>query len=73
MPSSKAMSLDTYEGRLMNHSGDKPLTAALEIINNEGITSLPVLDYQRNVVGNISHVDVRVSLRLCTKDTAYIN
>jgi hypothetical protein len=32
---------------------------------NEGVTSLPVLDNQRNVVGNISHVDVRV--RLWTK------
>src|ERR1700760_2728433 len=41
-------------------SGDKPLTAALEIIYNEGITSLPVLDNHQNVVGNISYVDVRV-------------
>jgi len=45
---------------LTNHSGDKPLTDALEIMYNEGITSLPVLDNQRNVIGNISHVDVRV-------------
>ena len=29
-------------------------------MNNEGITSLPVLDNQNNVIGNISHVDVRV-------------
>jgi CBS domain-containing protein len=31
------------------------------IMHNEGITSLPVLDNQKNVVGNISHVDVKVS------------
>ena len=42
-------------------SGDKPLTDALELMNNEGVTSLPVLDAQNNVIGNISHVDVRVS------------
>lgn len=42
-------------------SGDKPLTDALELMNNEGITSLPVVDHQQNVIGNISHVDVRVS------------
>lgn len=30
-------------------------------MHNEGVTSLPVLDAQNNVVGNISHVDVRVS------------
>lgn len=45
----------------MFFSGDKPLTDALELMNNEGITSLPVLDNQNNVIGNISHVDVRVS------------
>lgn len=43
------------------NSGDRPLTDALELMNNEGITSLPVLDAQNNVIGNISHVDVRVS------------
>jgi len=43
-------------------SGDKPLTDALELMNNEGITSLPVIDSQNNVIGNISHVDVRVSV-----------
>ena len=45
-------------------SGDKPLAAALELMNNEGVSSLPVLDAQNNVIGNISHVDVRVSI-LC--------
>ncbi|KAF2470356.1 uncharacterized protein BDR25DRAFT_34242 [Lindgomyces ingoldianus] len=47
-------------------NGDKPLTDALELMNNEGITSLPVLDSQNNVIGNISHVDVR----LLTKSTS---
>lgn len=42
-------------------SGDKPLAAALELMNNEGVSSLPVLDSQHNVIGNISQVDVRVS------------
>jgi len=42
-------------------SGDKPLAAALELMNNEGVSSLPVLDAQNNVIGNISHIDVRVS------------
>lgn len=46
---------------LIIRSGDKPLTDALELMNNEGVTSLPVLDAQNNVIGNISHVDVRVS------------
>ncbi|KAE8831286.1 hypothetical protein PTNB73_09174 [Pyrenophora teres f. teres] len=47
-------------------NGDKPLAAALELMNNEGISSLPVLDAQNNVIGNISHVDVR----LLTKSTS---
>ncbi|ORY09772.1 hypothetical protein BCR34DRAFT_567910 [Clohesyomyces aquaticus] len=47
-------------------NGDKPLTDALELMNNEGITSLPVLDSQNNVIGNISQVDVR----LLTKSTS---
>ena len=46
--------------------GDKPLATALELMNNEGITSLPVLDNGHNVIGNISHVDVR----LLTKNTS---
>jgi CBS domain-containing protein len=33
-------------------------------MNNEGVSSLPVLDIQNNVIGNISHVDVRVCLPL---------
>jgi CBS domain-containing protein len=42
-------------------NGDRPLKEALLLMHNEGITSLPVLDNQKNVVGNISHVDVKVS------------
>ncbi|KAI7144392.1 hypothetical protein KC347_g615 [Hortaea werneckii] len=41
-------------------NGDKPLSDALRLMHDEGITSLPVLDSHRNVVGNISHVDVRL-------------
>ncbi|CAI6339084.1 unnamed protein product [Periconia digitata] len=47
-------------------NGDKPLATALELMHNEGVTSLPVLDAQNNVIGNISHVDVR----LLTKSTS---
>lgn len=42
-------------------NGDRPLSDALRLMHSEGITSLPVLDSNNNVVGNISHVDVRVS------------
>ena len=42
-------------------NGDKPLSDALRLMHDEGITSLPVIDSHNNVVGNISHVDVRVS------------
>lgn len=41
-------------------NGDKPVADALRLMHAEGITSLPVLDNHRNVVGNISHVDVRL-------------
>ncbi|KAF1946480.1 hypothetical protein EJ02DRAFT_450571 [Clathrospora elynae] len=47
-------------------NGDSPLAAALELMNNEGVSSLPVLDAQNNVIGNISHIDVR----LLTKSTS---
>ncbi|KAI9759861.1 MAG: cell separation during budding [Chaenotheca gracillima] len=40
-------------------NGDKPLTDALELMDNEGITSLAVVDNQMNVIGNISTVDVK--------------
>ena len=44
----------------MNLSGDKPLKEALVIMNNEGVSSLAVIDNQYNVVGNISNTDVKV-------------
>ena len=45
----------------MIFSGDKPLKEALMLMNNEGVTSLAVVDNNYNVVGNISNVDVKVS------------
>lgn len=42
------------------YSGDKPLKEALILMNNEGVTSLAVVDDQHNVVGNISNTDVKV-------------
>lgn len=46
-------------------NGDRPLRDALMLMHDEGITSLPVLDNHKNVVGNISHVDVKVRLIHC--------
>lgn len=43
-----------------NRSGDKPLKEALILMNNEGVTSLAVVDNQYNVVGNVSNADVKV-------------
>nr|OQO21927.1 hypothetical protein B0A51_13027 [Rachicladosporium sp. CCFEE 5018] len=45
---------------VLSINGDAPLKTALQIMNDEGVTSLPVLDNQKHVVGNISHVDVRL-------------
>ncbi|KAL9003565.1 MAG: hypothetical protein Q9188_003586, partial [Gyalolechia gomerana] len=41
-------------------NGDKALKEALKLMNNEGLTSLAVVDNQLNVVGNISNVDVKL-------------
>jgi CBS domain-containing protein len=41
-------------------SGDRPLTDALTLLLNEGVSSLPVTDNGHNVVGNISTVDVKL-------------
>ena len=41
-------------------SGDKPLKEALKLMNDEGVTSLAVVDNHYNVIGNISNVDVKV-------------
>ncbi|KMP08254.1 CBS domain containing protein [Coccidioides immitis RMSCC 2394] len=45
-------------------NGDRPLCNALELMNNEGVSSVAVVDNQFNVVGNISVVDVKVSLMI---------
>lgn len=44
----------------MLFSGDQPLSTALELLNNESVTSLPVLDNAQNVIGNISVADVKL-------------
>jgi len=46
------------------YSGDNPLATALELMHNEGVSSIPVLDAQNNVIGNISHNDVKVCTSL---------
>jgi predicted transcriptional regulator len=43
-------------------SGDKPLSEALQVMNNEGVSSLVVVDNHFNVIGNISTTDVKVSI-----------
>ena len=49
------------ESMLTNYdSGDKPLADALTLLLNEGVSSLAILDNARNVVGNISTVDVKL-------------
>ena len=63
--------LDVGAKEVLAINGDRPLSDALRLMHDEGKTSLPVLDSHNNVVGNISHVDVRVSvlpnLLSCTK------
>ncbi|KAL1996918.1 hypothetical protein VTN49DRAFT_7783 [Thermomyces lanuginosus] len=46
--------------RVVSIHGDKPLFQALQLMNDEGVSSLPVLDHQSNVIGNISTVDVKL-------------
>ena len=41
-------------------SGDLPLNTALKLMNNEGVSSVAVVDNQNNVIGNISNVDVKL-------------
>jgi len=53
--------LDVGAKDVLAINGDKPLSDALRLMHDQSITSLPVLDNHNNVVGNISHVDVRVS------------
>ncbi|KAI9725091.1 MAG: hypothetical protein M1812_000367 [Candelaria pacifica] len=44
-------------------NGDRPLADALKLMNDEGVTSVAVIDNQHNVIGNISTVDVKVRPR----------
>ncbi|KAK1141126.1 cell separation during budding [Aspergillus melleus] len=44
-------------------NGDKPLSEALGTMNDEGISSIAVVDNQFNVVGNISTTDVKLLTR----------
>ncbi len=55
----------------MYASGDKPLKEALTLMNNEGLTSLAVVDNHLNVVGNISNTDVKVRVILEILKTRY--
>lgn len=41
-------------------SGDKPLSDALQLMSNEGLTSVAVVDNALNVIGNISTADVKL-------------
>lgn len=42
------------------NSADRPLSEALRLMNDEGISSVAVVDSHFNVVGNISTTDVKV-------------
>ncbi|CAI7576072.1 unnamed protein product [Penicillium bialowiezense] len=44
-------------------NGDKPLSEALHVMNNEGVSSIVVVDSHMNVLGNISTVDVKLLTR----------
>jgi CBS domain-containing protein len=52
--------LDLGSHSVVSINGDRPLKDALLLMHSEGITSLPVLDNHKNVIGNISHVDVKL-------------
>lgn len=41
-------------------NGDKPLADALQLMSNEGLTSVAVVDNALNVIGNISTADVKL-------------
>lgn len=43
-------------------SADRPLCDALRLMDDEGTSSVAVVDNQFNVVGNISSTDVKVCL-----------
>ncbi|KAJ5774468.1 Major facilitator superfamily domain general substrate transporter [Penicillium paradoxum] len=44
-------------------NGDKPLSDALHVMNNEGMSSIVVVDNYLNVLGNISTADVKLLTR----------
>ncbi|RAK82388.1 CBS domain protein [Aspergillus fijiensis CBS 313.89] len=44
-------------------NGDRPLCEALQVMNNEGVSSIAVVDNHFNVVGNISTTDVKLLTR----------
>lgn len=54
-----------------NHSGDKIVLDALELMNSEGVSSLAVVDNQFNVMGNISTADVKVCYNFRTTASTY--
>lgn len=54
----KELSIATPQTIAIN--GDRPLTDALQLLSNEGLTSLAVVDNALNVVGNISTADVKL-------------
>lgn len=53
---------------LIINSADRPLSEALRLMYEEGISSVAVVDNHFNVVGNISATDVKV----CTIGKYYI-
>ncbi|EJT75251.1 SDS23 [Gaeumannomyces tritici R3-111a-1] len=53
----RELSLGTHQIIAIN--ADRPLADALTLMNNEGLTSVAVVDNGLNVVGNISTADVR--------------
>ena len=48
---------------LIRYSGDKSLAEALQLMSNEGVTSIAVVDNALNVIGNISTADVKLLTR----------
>lgn len=47
-------------------SGDKSLADCLQLMSNEGLTSIAVVDNAMNVIGNISTADVKLLTRYVT-------
>lgn len=49
--------------RVISINGDKPLCEALQLMNQEGVSSVAVIDNHFNVIGNISTADVKLLTR----------